>query len=119
MPTPLPTRRLLVLLGLALVACVEPLPPVTVDFPPLPNTYPTTFLRGRVTELGTDTPLAGVVVSREATQSVTNAEGIYSLAIVDGYQVLMVLSKAGYDTARVTLQVNGGDQVWNARLTKQ
>jgi hypothetical protein len=119
MPSPLPTRRLLVLLVIALAACHEVMPSSPVEWPSPPTTYPTTYLRGRVTEFGTNAPLGGVVVMHDAMQATTNADGYYTLTIEDGFQIMLVMAKSGYDTARVALAVRGGDQVWDARLTRQ
>jgi hypothetical protein len=112
-------RGLMTVGVLALVACHEVMPSSPVEWESPPTTYPTTYLRGRVMEFGTNVPLAGVAVIRDTTQTMTNAEGYYNFTIENGFQIMLTAAKAGYDTTSVALALRGGDQVMDLRLVKQ
>jgi hypothetical protein len=114
-------RILLLLCALSLTGCNAIYgEPNEVDWPSPPSSFPTTFLRGRVLEVGVIVPIAGATVTRGEEQVTSDSEGYYNLLSgISASQAQLTVTKEGYDTLRVSLILNGGDQVYNPRLPKK
>lgn len=117
---PLRTRLPLVLVAsvVAVLASCHTFPtdPNATRWDPPPSQYPITYVSGRVFQQGSTTPLEGVTVSAGATSSVSDAAGNYALDGIRASQTLLVATKAGYDTLRLSLGLNGSNQTFNVFL---
>lgn len=102
---------------LALASChTFPNEPDATRWDPPPSQYPLTFVSGRVFRQGTSTPLEGAVVSAGTSSSVSDAGGNYALDGIRASQTLLVATKEGYDTLRLSLGLNGNNQTYNVFL---
>jgi hypothetical protein len=96
-----------------------PQDPNETRWPAPPSDPPLTFLSGRVFEFGSTTPLSGAVVMGNTSQANSDVGGYYVLDGQRSSQILVVAAKEGYDTLRVSLVVNGGNQTYNVFLRRQ
>lgn len=84
--------------------------------PTAPPRATETQLRGTVIDAATAAPIAGATVAIGATSWVTGADGTYTLQRLTAQAANLETIKAGYDTARTYLALNGGDQVFTVRM---
>lgn len=84
--------------------------------PTAPPRVAETQLRGTVIDAGTSAPIAGATVAIGSTSWVTGADGSYTLQHLTALAANLETVKAGYDTARTFLALNGGDQVFTVRM---
>ena len=75
-----------------------------------------TNLRGTVIDHATSAPVGGARVEAGAVVWVTDSTGAYTLQRLTMLAVEVVTSRAGYDTARTLLPLEGGDKVFTVRL---
>lgn len=118
----MPIRRLLVLAVVALSGCNAIYgEPNQVEWPTPPSNYPTTYLRGRVLDIATNTPVAGALVASTShgVSAVSDANGFYNLEGVQAWAGQFEVSADGFDVLRTGLALNGGDQVWDFRVRRQ
>ncbi|MEK0431407.1 MAG: hypothetical protein RL139_1211 [Gemmatimonadota bacterium] len=75
-----------------------------------------TNLRGTVIDQATSAPVGGARVEAGTVVWVTDSTGAYTLQRLTMLAVEVVTSRAGYDTARTLLPLEGGDKVFTVRL---
>lgn len=84
--------------------------------PTAPTRATETQLRGTVIDAATSAPIAGATVAIGTTSWVTGADGTYTLQHLTALAADLETVRAGYDTARTFLALNGGDQLFNVRM---
>jgi len=118
-----PLRRLSVLAVLFLAALASchtfPNEPDSTRWESPPSQYPLTFVSGRVFRQGTTTPIEGAVVTAGTSRSVSDAAGYYALDGIRASQTLLIATREGYDTLRLSLGLNGSNQTFNVFLRQQ
>ncbi len=122
-----PTSRLTLLCAataLVAMACIGPTaghregyketgPPTLTG----PRDRVTTHVRGFVIDALTSQPIAGATVRIDSTVATSGADGSYSLSNLLLLAGTIQTTKAGYDTARTLIPLNGGEYAFNPRLT--
>lgn len=88
-------------------------PPTVVG----PRDRVTTHVRGFVIDAVTNQPVAGATVSIESTSAVSGVDGSFTLSNLLLLAGTIQTVKAGYDTARTLIPLNGGEYAFNPRLT--
>lgn len=110
-------RRKLTLMGIAAItlgSCIGPKTsePNDFDWPTDPGTS-ATFLRGKVLDLVTRSPIGGVKVDAGPGFGTTTSgpEGDYSLGEFRGLTAMMlVATAAGYDSTKVLIPMEAGEK---------
>jgi len=118
----MPARGLLPLsLLLASVASCHTFPnePNATRWDPPPAQDPLGNITGLVLDQVTSQRIAGARVWVGDVVSVSDANGNYNLASLRGNQVLIQAWKEGYDTTRVSYQINAVNSVYNVRIRTQ
>lgn len=75
-----------------------------------------TNLRGTVIDQATLAPIGGAKVEAGTVSWVTDSTGAYTLQRLTMLAIEVVTSRAGYDTARTLLPLEGGDKVFTVRM---
>lgn len=115
----MPARGLLPLsLLLASVASCHTFPnePNATRWDPPPAQAPLGNVTGLVLDQVTSQRIAGARVWVGDVVSVSDANGNYNLPSLRGTQVLIQAWKEGYDTTRVSYQINAVNSVYNVRI---
>lgn len=114
------SRRLAVVvatLALSVAACFpDPVVPKAASKNDGTPTPLKTHLRGTVTDFATGALIAGATVTGAGETTTSIADGSYNLQNLRVGATDLVTYRAGYDTARTILPLNGGDQVFNVRM---
>ena len=115
-----PLRLLPLAVAAALVGCGDAATDEAVNpastWPAGPYRPAETNLRGTVIDQTTLAPVGGARVEAGPVVWVTDSTGAYTLQRLTMLAVEVVTSRAGYDTARTLLPLEGGDKVFTIRL---
>ena len=116
-------RRTIAPLAVAVAAIAGchtfPTDPNATRWDPPPSIDPIGNFTGTVRDFDSNVLLPGVTVWIGSVVSVSDANGFYNVAGVRGNQVLLQAWKEGFDTTRVSLQINGPNITYNVRLRQQ
>jgi Carboxypeptidase regulatory-like domain len=82
-----------------------------------PRDRTTTHVRGFVIDAATNQPVAGARVSIDSTSAVSGPDGSYTLSNLLLLAGNIQTVKAGYDTSRTLIPLNGGEYAFNPRIT--
>lgn len=75
-----------------------------------------TQLRGKVIDIVTLQPVAGVSVRIDTLTSLSTADGTYTLQRLTMLAATLEATKVGYDTARSFIPLAGGDRSFDVRI---
>ena len=104
-------------LAVGAVSChTFPTDPNATRWDPPPAQDPLGNITGLVLDQVTNQRIAGVRVWAGDVVSISDANGNYNLPSLRGNQVLIQAWKDGYDTTRVSYQINSVNSVYNVRI---